>query len=142
MEEIKIYTDGSCYPNPGPGGWAFALSEKEFQSGKVEKTTNQRMEITAILEAIAYFKFEFPHLETLTICTDSMYCINSATRWINKWKRNDWTNSYGQKISNRDLWEIYDELSQDLKINFKKVKSHSGDTMNDFVDKLAGEKRL
>lgn len=119
---LKIYTDGSCSPNPGPGGWAFiGISEKEYHgSGTSIKTTNNIMEMTAVIEALKFFsKYKDFH-----IVSDSLYVINCAT---NKWKRN----------KNTELWKEYDIVSKDKKIHFEWVKGHSGDFYNELVDKLA-----
>jgi ribonuclease HI len=122
---IELYTDGSCLKNPnGPGGWAVCFIEDDneyYLSGNNSCTTNNRMELTAIIEAISLVEDD---IKECKIYTDSQLCINCANR---KWKRK----------SNLDLWEIYDKVSKNKKINFEWVKGHSGNKYNEIVDKLA-----
>lgn len=123
MYEIIIYTDGSCMPNPGKGGWAFVALEKDYQiemSGYLEKATNNAMELTAVIEALKTFS----HYVFFHIYSDSMYVINCATK---KWKRK----------ANIELWGEYEKYSKGKKINWTWVKGHSNDKYNDLVDKLA-----
>jgi ribonuclease HI len=122
-----LYTDGSCLFNPGgPGGWAVCIIENNgtefYLSGSEKSTTNNRMELTAIIEAISCIKDN----QECTIYTDSQLCINCAT---GKWK----------KKKNLDLWEQYGNLSKNKNINFVWVKGHSGNKYNEIVDKLALE---
>lgn len=120
---ISVYTDGSCLGNPGPGGWAFALVELErvwTVCGDESDTTNNRMELTAVIEAL---KFCEPSRRYL-IHTDSKLVMNCAK---GEWKRK----------ANTDLWEEFDELSSSLSIEWKWVRGHSGDHYNECVDKLA-----
>ena len=121
-----IYTDGSCISNPnGPGGWAICILEDTnyfCMSGNEKNTTNNRMELKAILEALSCIK----ESSQATIYTDSQLCINCAT---GKWKRK----------ANLDLWEDYDKLSKNKNIKFEWVKGHSGDRFNEIVDKMAYE---
>jgi len=121
---ITIYTDGSCIINPnGPGGWAICIIENNIEfvlSGNHDNTTNNRMELTAIVEALSCVKKN----TDCKIYTDSQLCINCAT---GKWKRK----------ANTDLWELYDKVSKDKNIIFEWVKGHSGNYYNEIVDKLA-----
>jgi len=122
---LKIYTDGSCISNPnGPGGWAFVVIEEDgyeyYFSDKNACTTNNRMELTAILEAISSVKEN----QECIIFSDSQLTINCA---IGKWKRN----------ANLDLWEEYDKISKNKIINFEWVKAHNGNKYNEIVDELA-----
>jgi ribonuclease HI len=121
---IEIYTDGSCVKNPnGPGGWAFCIIDDNIDfimSDGDSCTTNNRMELTAIIEALSSIKSG----SECTIYTDSQLCINCA---IGKWKRK----------ANLDLWEKYDILSQNKIIHFEWVKGHSGNKYNELVDNLA-----
>lgn len=128
-ERLVVYTDGSCSPNPGRGGWAFiAIFEDEnniyefIDFGKEQKTTNNRMELTAVIEALKAFS-----AEKFTIFSDSLYVINCA---MGKWKKN----------KNIDLWKKYDKISHEKDIVFIWVKGHSGDKYNEKVDKLAKNK--
>jgi ribonuclease HI len=132
---MRIHTDGACRGNPGPGGWAWASGPDTFASGCETPTTNQRMELTAVLEALRENR-EGP----VEIVSDSTYvvkCFND--KWHVGWLRRGWKNSQGQPVANRDLWEPLFELvlNSSRSITFSWVKGHSGDVMNDFVDALA-----
>ena len=132
---IRIYTDGSCLSNPGPGGWAWAVPDGAFASGAAPKTTNQRMELTAAMEALGSISDEI-----VEIVSDSTYVVKCfQDRWWAGWKRRGWKNSQGQPVANRDLWEPMLELALDpaRQISFSWVKGHSGDRWNDVVDELA-----
>jgi ribonuclease HI len=120
------YTDGSCSPNPGPGGWAYIYNQKTFNSGAELNTTNNRMELKAIIECLRYHESVNPG-STLTIHSDSQLTINCAQRL---WKRN----------LNLDLWEVFDTFN--TKIEWVKVKAHSGDKYNTMVDNLANDARI
>jgi ribonuclease HI len=129
-----VYTDGACSPNPGPGGWAWAVPLGRYASGAAPRTTNQRMEITAVLEAVT--ALEGP----LKVVSDSRYVINCfRDRWWEAWLRKRWINSQRKPIANRDLWEPLIELVQPRAIAFRWVKAHSGDPVNELVDQLAVE---
>src|SRR5438093_6923013 len=98
-----VYTDGACSRNPGPGGWAWAEVGGRFESGAAPRTTNQRMEITAALEAVRAFASDDAALE---IVSDSTYVVNCfRDRWYVAWERRGWKNSAGKLVANRDLWE-------------------------------------
>ncbi len=133
----RVHTDGSCRGNPGPGGWAWAAGTAEFASGATEHTTNQRMEVLAVIEALR------AHPEgSLEIVSDSTYVVKCFhDKWHAGWLRRGWKNSQGQPVANRDLWEqlIPLVLGSSREITFTWVKGHSGDPMNDFVDALATE---
>jgi ribonuclease HI len=131
----RIYTDGACRGNPGRGGWAWAGGEDDFGSGAEPHTTNQRMEVIAVIEALR----EHPEGD-LEIVSDSTYVVKCFhDRWYEGWQRRNWKNSKGQPVANRDLWEtlIPLALNSGRKVTFSWVKGHSGDRMNDFVDELA-----
>jgi ribonuclease HI len=131
-----VYTDGACLGNPGPGGWAWAVPDGPFRSGPVPHTTNQRMEITAALEAVR--TLDGP----LEVVSDSTYVVNCfRDRWWQGWIARGWTNSKKQPVANRDLWEplINAYLAQPDRVAFRWVKGHSSDRMNDLVDLLAVE---
>ncbi len=109
--KVEIYTDGGCSPNPGPGGWGAILrygeNEKEL-SGSAPRTTNNRMELTAVVEALRAIKRPC----RLAIHTDSRYLKDGITNWILKWKRNGWKTSTGTPVKNKDLWIALDEASR------------------------------
>ncbi|MAJ02760.1 MAG: ribonuclease HI [Rickettsiales bacterium] len=134
--KLEIYTDGACLGNPGPGGWAALIidnNQERILSGNNEMTTNNRMELLAVIKALESINH---HLE-ITIYTDSKYVINGITSWIKKWKTNDWKNSSKTPVKNIDLWKILDVSSQKKKIKWVWVKGHSGNTYNDKVDEIA-----
>ena len=134
--KLEIYTDGACLGNPGPGGWAALIidnNQERILSGNNEMTTNNRMELLAVIKALESINH---HLE-ITIYTDSKYVINGITSWIKKWKTNDWKNSSKIPVKNIDLWKILDISSQKKKIKWVWVKGHSGNTYNDKVDEIA-----
>jgi ribonuclease HI len=129
-----VYTDGSCLGNPGPGGWAWAVDGGASESGGDPHTTNQRMEVTAVVKA----------LQTLAgpvhVVSDSTYVVSCFTqRWWEGWRRRGWRNSQGKPVANRDLWELLLGLALDpgRQVTFEWVKGHSGDRMNDLVDAMA-----
>jgi ribonuclease HI len=131
-----VYTDGSCLGNPGPGGWAWAVDGGRWDSGGETRTTNQRMEVTAVLRA----------LESLPgpvhVISDSTYVVNCfRQQWWVGWKRRGWRNSQGKPLANLDLWQDLLALALDSSrpVTFEWVKGHSGDPMNDRVDQLATE---
>lgn len=133
-----VYTDGACRGNPGPGGWAWADVEGRYASGHDPRTTNQRMEITAVLEALRDHAGAGP----LLVVSDSTYVVNCfRDRWYEGWRRRGWRNSQRQPVANRDLWEPLLELAlrEDAQVSFEWVKGHAGDPMNELADRLATE---
>ncbi|MBV8957831.1 MAG: hypothetical protein JO087_03610 [Actinobacteria bacterium] len=131
-----VYTDGACQGNPGPGGWAWAVPGGRFRSGADPATTNQRMEIKAVLDAVT--TLEGP----LEVVSDSTYVVNCfRDRWWEGWLARGWKNSAKKPVANRDLWEplIGAYRSDAARIRFTWVKGHSNDAMNDVVDRLAVE---
>lgn len=135
-----VYTDGACSGNPGPGGWAWAVaSSGPFESGAEAQSTNQRMELKAVLEALT--KLDGP----LEVRSDSTYVVNCfRDRWWQGWLSRGWVNSQKKPVANRDLWEPLINLyrSRADEISFVWVKGHSDDEMNDVVDRLAVEASL
>ncbi len=129
----SVFTDGACAGNPGPGGWAWALDTSVYDSGHEARSTNQRMEIRAALEAVR--SLEGP----LLVVSDSTYVVNCfRDRWYAGWLARGWTNSAKKPVANRDLWEPLITLFLDRgDVAFGWVKGHSGHVMNDFVDGLA-----
>jgi len=136
QRETVVYTDGSSLGNPGRGGWAWAVPEGRFASGAEPRSTNQRMEITAVVRALE--ALEGP----VHVTSDSTYVVNCfRDRWWEGWKRRGWRNAAGKPVANRDLWEVLLALAldPDRPVRFSWVKGHSGDKMNDLVDLLAVE---
>ena len=129
-----VYTDGACLGNPGPGGWAWAVPDGRYASGAAQPTTNQRMEIHAVLEAVR--SLDGP----LDVASDSTYVVNCfRDRWWEGWLANGWRNSRKKPVANQDLWEpLVDVYRADRgRLRFRWVKGHSEDAMNDLVDRLA-----
>lgn len=135
-EIVEIWTDGGCKPNPGPGGWAALLKFKDTVrelSGGVAETTNNRMELTAALEALSALKRPC----IVRLHTDSEYLKNGITRWHQGWVRKNWRNSAGDPVKNMDLWRLILEAVKPHQIEWLWVKGHSGDPMNERADELA-----
>jgi ribonuclease HI len=130
-----VFTDGACSGNPGRGGWAWAVPGGRFASGYEPRTTNQRMELTAVLEAVRSLD------GVLDVVTDSTYVANCfRDRWYEGWRRRGWLNSARKPVANRDLWEPLVEAFEAGRFGVPRwVKGHSGDVMNDLVDELAVE---
>lgn len=141
----EIYTDGACSGNPGPGGWAFVVVEQgiaTYNTGGSEKhTTNNRMELTALVEACKYIDTQS---ETKwTIYADSAYCINCySAGWWRKWMSNGWMTSQKKPVLNQDLWEKLIPYFQRPDISFCKVKGHANNQFNNIVDELAVSWRM
>jgi ribonuclease HI len=137
---IKIYTDGSCAGNPGPGGWAAVIIGKNMKNelcGGEESTTNNRMELTAAIKALEYCDKKKLNLDMLEICTDSIYLKDGITNWINKWEKNNWKTSNKKNVKNIDLWKKLQTLTKSKKIKWSWVKAHSNEAMNNLADRLA-----
>ncbi|HVR33152.1 MAG TPA: ribonuclease H [Acidimicrobiia bacterium] len=134
MARTRVYTDGACSGNPGPGGWAWIIPDGPFAAGAENPTTNQRMELTASLEAVRSLE------GSLEIISDSTYVVNCfRDRWWEGWVKRDWKNSQRKPVANRDLWEPLVDLYQQRDIVFRWVKAHAGDHWNDMADRLAVE---
>ncbi len=139
----RIYTDGACLDNPGPGGWGivvyYAGGEVAEAGGSEGKTTNNRMEMQAAIAALE-FLHGYPQEQPVTIYTDSEYLRNGITRWLSDWKRKGWKTAKGESVLNQDLWLKLDQLIDQLnspQINWRRVKGHSGDPGNDRCDAIA-----
>jgi ribonuclease HI len=132
---LEVWTDGACSGNPGPGGWAWATQDGRQGSGGEAATTNQRMEINAALEAVRALA------GPLIVVSDSTYVVNCfRDGWWKGWLARGWVNSAKKPVANRDLWEPLITLFTDRgDVSFRWVKGHSGDPMNDLVDRLAVE---
>ncbi len=138
-KEVKIFTDGACSGNPGPGGWGCILQygniKKEISGGQA-KTTNQRMEMQAALEGLSALKEPC----RVDIFSDSAYLINGFLKgWLKKWEVNGWLNSKKEPVENQDLWQGLLEMSRKHEINWHKIKGHSGHPENERCDELAKE---
>lgn len=137
MKKVLIHTDGACHGNPGPGGWAatlvYAGSKSRTVSGGSPATTNNRMELTAAIEALQSLK-EPCQIE---LHTDSSYLKNGITQWLKIWKRNGWRTQSKQPVKNGDLWRQLDTITAGHRISWHWVKGHSGDMANEKCDALA-----
>lgn len=136
QQVVEIFTDGACLGNPGPGGWGAILrwrgKEKEL-SGAVPLTTNNRMELTAAIEALSALKRPC----TVRVCSDSTYLRDGITRWVHAWRRNGWRAADRRPVRNRDLWEKLVETMAQHRIDWVWVRGHSGHPENERVDDLA-----
>ena len=143
--QIKIYTDGACVGNPGPGGWAAIIlleNEKRELFGGEKLTTNNRMELTAAIKGLEYCNLQEEKqlsLKEIKIYTDSTYVKEGITVWINNWEKNNWKTADKKNVRNVDLWKKLKELVKSNQIEWCWIKSHSDDPMNDLADKLAKE---
>ena len=138
---IKIYTDGSCIGNPGPGGWAAIILNGDKQSiisGKKKNTTNNQMELMAAIKALVFLKKK----QKIRIYTDSNYVKEGITNWIKIWEKNNWKTANKKKVKNVELWIKLNTLSNFHDTEWLWVKGHSGDPMNNMVDKLAKKAAL
>lgn len=138
MNPIEIYTDGACRGNPGPGGWGALLksaSTKKELFGGERLTTNNRMELTAVIEALAALKRPCH----VTLHVDSQYVLKGMTEWMTGWKARGWKTAARQAVKNVDLWQRLDELvnTSDHKIDWRWVRGHNGDPGNERADALA-----
>ena len=137
MEEVTIYTDGACSGNPGPGGWGAVLMyqdhKKEISGGK-DNTTNNVMELTAVIEAIKLLKFPCK----VKLYSDSAYVVNAFLQnWLEGWIKNGWKNSSKEPVKNKELWQELYELTKIHEVEFIKVKGHSDNEYNNRCDELA-----
>ena len=137
MKEVIVYTDGACSHNPGPGGWAAVLMYKEHHkeiSGGDPVTTNNRMELTAVIEALSLLKEPC----RVKVHSDSAYIVNCMKqKWYEKWAKNGWMTSGKKPVENQDLWKKLLQLMEKHDVEFIKVKGHSNVTWNNRCDELA-----
>ena len=137
MEKVTIYTDGACSGNPGPGGWGAILmyqgNKKEISGGK-KNTTNNEMELTAVIEALKMLKFPCQ----VDLYSDSAYVVNAFLQnWIGNWVKNNWRTSSKEPVKNQELWKELYKLTKIHQVKFIKVKGHSDNEFNNRCDELA-----
>lgn len=137
-ETIKIYSDGACRGNPGPGGWGTLLiykgHEKTLYGGEIN-TTNNRMELQAVISGLTALKPEFKG--NVEVHTDSKYVQQGMQSWIHGWKKNGWKTSDKKPVKNADLWQTLDALAQKQQVSWHWVKGHAGHPENERADQLA-----
>lgn len=136
MKKVELFTDGACSGNPGPGGWGALLRynghEKEM-GGSAPDTTNNRMEMTAVIEGLAALKSPC----AITLYTDSKYVMDGVTKYLENWKRRGWKTADKKEVKNRDLWEQLESEMARHKIDWVWVKGHAGHAENERVDQIA-----
>lgn len=133
LKKIAVFTDGSCLGNPGPGGWAALLkygNRQKMISGQSAETTNNRMELTAVIKALSALR----EACLIELYTDSKYVMDGSLQWLKNWKTKNWVNSKKEPVKNVDLWKKLDEKIQIHQINWHWVKGHSGHPENEQVD--------
>ena len=137
MEKVVIYTDGACSGNPGPGGWGAILMYKGVKkeiSGGNKQTTNNIMELTAVIEGLKMLKFPCE----VDLYSDSAYVVNAfEQKWLDNWLKKNWKTASGDGVKNKELWQELYALTQTHKVNFIKVKGHSDNEYNNRCDELA-----
>jgi ribonuclease HI len=135
-QEVELFTDGACSGNPGPGGWGAILrfkgSEKELSGGEAD-TTNNRMEMTAVIEGLSALKRPCD----VKVFSDSQYVIKGMTEWLVQWKARGWKTADKKPVKNEDLWKRLDELCAKHQVSWEWVKGHAGHPENERVDALA-----
>jgi len=138
LSDVTIYTDGACSGNPGPGGWGAVLISGEHRkelSGGEGATTNNRMELTAAIEALNALKRPC----AVELYTDSVYVRDGITKWIHGWRRNGWRTAGKKPVKNAELWQALEEALQRHKVDWHWVKGHAGHPENERADELARE---
>ena len=141
---FKIYTDGGCSGNPGPGGWAYVMVQQTFQGAQViaqnkggeKNTTNNRMELIAVIEALRALKTMDNVPRQAALYTDSQYVQKGITEWIRNWKRNSWRTSDKKPVKNQDLWSELDSLAGEFSIQWEWVRGHAGNQYNELCDEM------
>ena len=137
MDNVTIYTDGACSGNPGPGGWGSILMYKDIKkeiSGGKKETTNNVMELTAVIEALKLLKYPC----NVSLYSDSAYVVNAfLQKWIINWEKNNWKTSDKSDVKNKELWQELLDLTKIHNVTFIKVKGHSDNEYNNRCDELA-----
>jgi len=139
-DEIRVFTDGASRGNPGPGGWGAILDfgEEVFElGGGDKKTTNNRMELSAVVESLEFLENKGHSSSKVRIFTDSSYVANGVSVWINGWRNNNWKNKAGQEIANMDLWQKINDLLNIFEIKMENIEGHAGIPANERADEIA-----
>lgn len=135
-DKLRIYVDGACSGNPGPGGWAAIIefNDKSVElSGAENNTTNNRMELLSIISALSEIKVS----SEITVVSDSKYLVEGMTKWLNLWKNKGWKTAGKDEVKNLDLWQELDKLASRHKISWEWIQGHKGHEKNERCDKLA-----
>lgn len=151
--KIRIFTDGACSENPGPGGWAAVFNSEDkckMIKGNESTTTNNRMELKAVIESFKMILSRFKTKKDIEfeLYSDSAYVVNSINNgWVEKWQKNNWKTTKDDDVKNRDLWEQFVALHKTIKVvgievKIIKIKGHTGNTFNELVDKIAKEESM
>ena len=138
LASVEIFTDGACRGNPGPGGWGAILRYNKHEKhlkGAVAFTTNNRMELTAVISALTALKKPC----TIKVTTDSQYVRQGIASWLKQWKKNGWKTSSKDPVKNMDLWQQLDTIAKQHEISWHWVKGHSNHPENEMADQLANE---
>lgn len=142
---LKIYTDGGCTGNPGPGGWAaiiIAPGHEPYEiSGAEVLTTNNRMELTAVINALNVVVRKFSCENPIEVITDSQYIQRGVSEWMSRWIAKGWRTAGGKPVKNQDLWMKLEGINRNLRIDWKWIKGHAGDVWNERCDKLVTRER-
>ncbi len=144
---LKIFTDGGCSGNPGPGGWAYTMVLNTFQGEKIvdeakggeKDTTNNRMELTAVISSLKALKRMANLPRRAVVCTDSQYVQKGITEWIQNWKKKSWRTSDKKPVKNQDLWMELDALASEFSLDWEWVRGHAGNLYNERCDQMTRE---
>ena len=146
MDSVIVYTDGGCSGNPGPGGWAYVIKVADSDSilhkdsGGVGLTTNNKMELTAVIEALRRVRADADLRDrSVKVHTDSMYVKNGITSWIKRWQRNGWRTAAKKPVKNKELWVELSALQDSLEVSWQWVTAHSGIELNELCDAMVQE---
>lgn len=145
MNTVYLYSDGGCHGNPGPGGWAWRLVDGDGtvlaeRSGFEGTTTNNRMELQAVIDGLNAARIRFPEpIPTIVVVTDSQYVRQGITDWIRRWRKNGWITTAKRPVKNGELWRALDEVNTATGAEWQWVKGHAGDTHNEACDRLVQE---